>query len=190
MALAAPGTAAGMPAYDAAPAKVHLVREAGRAHVPEAVRVGAVPGARPPLVGLVEQVLTDVETALPVVAPSPVPPASPTPTPSPAAPPTPAAVGVLLRDTPVYSATLSRTTVPAGAVRLQLQNQGEDPHDLRVQRLDDDSSPGSFASTGPGETRTRTLTLASGEYRLYCTFRAPVVHETAGMRATLTVVSG
>ncbi len=173
-------------------------RRTRRAHLPQTVRTGKLPAARAPLGGLATAVpglLTPAVDAVtgallptgptigsPSTPPAPTPEATPTPVPVPA-------VGVLLRETPSYTATLSRTTVPAGQVRLQLQNAGEDPHDLRVERTDDGSTAGTFTSTDPGSSRTRTLTLATGSYRLYCSFTAPVVHAGAGMRATL-VVSG
>ncbi|PTL55603.1 hypothetical protein [Paraconexibacter algicola] len=174
-----------------------LKRVGGRGRAPFAVTRDPLPTARAPLTGLpaVVDAVTDQVTA--VLAPitgggaattSPSPTATPTPTPTPdPAPVSIPAVGVVLRDTPAYRATLSRPTVAAGRVRLQVQNAGEDPHDLVVLRDEDGSGAAIFPLTAPSTTRTSTVTLRSGTYTLFCTLTAPVVHRDAGMRATLVV---
>lgn len=172
-------------------------RSSRRAHLPQAVRTGTLAASRAPLLGGLATAVPDllspaVDAVTGTLVPSEPAAGVPGPTPEVTPAPTPVVVptlGVLLRDTPAYSATLSRTSVPAGQVRLQLQNSGEDPHDLRVERTDDGTTAGAFTSTAPGSSRTKTLTLATGSYTLYCSFAAPVVHADAGMRATL-VVSG
>lgn len=174
-----------------------LERVGGRGRAPVAVTRDPLPTARAPLTGLpaVVDALTDQVAA--VLAPitgggaattSPSPTATPTPTPTPdPAPVSIPAVGVVLRDTPAYRATLSRPTVAAGRVRLQVQNAGEDPHDLVVLRDEDGSGAAIFPLTAPSTTRTSTVTLRPGTYTLFCTLTAPVVHKDAGMRATLVV---
>jgi plastocyanin len=105
------------------------------------------------------------------------------------APPPPSlqAVGVTLDDRTGYSARLSRASVAAGSVVVQLHNQGEDDHNLRVVPTDHAGATVDFPLTGSGQNSTKTLKLTAGSYRLFCTLTTPVNHETAGMNATLTV---
>ncbi len=102
-------------------------------------------------------------------------------------PPSPQAVGVTLDDRTGYSARLSRASVAAGSVVVQLHNQGEDDHNLRVVPTDHAGATVDFPLTGSGQNSTKTLKLTAGSYRLFCTLTTPVNHETAGMNATLTV---
>lgn len=164
------------------PARARLRREGrGRRHVTPAVRRWATPG-RAPLTG---------------TAPAPQVPGTPTSAPSTTDPVTPiladvlaplsTAVGLRLDDLPSYLAVLSRLTAPAGTVRLQVRNDGEDPHDVLVERLGTGAEVAYLGVLAPGATTTRSLDLTAGDYRLLCTFAAPVDHSDAGMRATLTV---
>jgi hypothetical protein len=102
-------------------------------------------------------------------------------------PPVGQAVGVTVDDRTGYSARLSRASVAAGSVVVQLHNQGEDDHNLRVVPTDHAGSTVDFPLTGSGQNTTKTLTLTAGSYRLFCTLTTPVNHETAGMNATLRV---
>ncbi|HEX5927231.1 MAG TPA: plastocyanin/azurin family copper-binding protein [Baekduia sp.] len=102
-------------------------------------------------------------------------------------PPSGQAVGVTVDDRTGYTARLSRATVTAGSVVVQLHNQGEDDHNLRVVATDHAGATVDFPLTGSGKNTTKTLTLTAGSYRLFCTLTTPVNHETAGMNATLTV---
>jgi plastocyanin len=102
-------------------------------------------------------------------------------------PPSGQAVGVTVDDRTGYSARLSRASVTAGSVVVQLHNQGEDDHNLRVVATDHAGATVDFPLTGSGKNTTKTLTLTAGSYRLFCTLTTPVNHETAGMNATLTV---
>jgi plastocyanin len=103
------------------------------------------------------------------------------------APPSAQAVGVTVDDRTGYTARLSRVGVAAGSVVVQLQNLGEDDHNLRVVPTDHAGTTVDFPLTGSGENTTKTLALTAGSYRLFCTLTTPVNHETAGMAATLTV---
>ena len=123
----------------------------------------ATPGPQPPL-----------PAGLPPDAPAPT-----TAAPTATAPVT--RIGVVARE---FSLTLSRTSVSAGAVGVQLQNFGQDPHNLRVERVDGTSAPTDFATTEPGSLQSQTVTLAPGAYKLYCTLPG---HDAAGMHATLIV---
>lgn len=102
-------------------------------------------------------------------------------------PPSLQAVSVTLDDRTGYSARLSRASVTAGSVVVQLHNQGEDDHNLRVVPTDHAGAAVDFPLTGSGQNATKTLKLTAGSYRLFCTLTTPVNHESAGMNATLTV---
>jgi plastocyanin len=92
----------------------------------------------------------------------------------------PGAVSVSARE---FALTLSRPSVSAGHVRVQLINRGEDDHDLRVSRVGGTRS-WQYPVTGAGEAATRTLRLGPGRYRMICALEG---HEALGMRATLRV---
>jgi plastocyanin len=78
---------------------------------------------------------------------------------------------------------LSRRTIKAGDAIIELQNQGEDAHDLRLRRIG-----GTRVYTLPlaqsGQTVDREFRLLPGTYRLYC---GVANHRSLGMRATLVV---
>ena len=90
-------------------------------------------------------------------------------------------VQVLARE---FDFTLSRTAVAAGLVAVELNNRGEDPHDLRVERADDPSTSFSFPVTLSESVTTRKFELTPGTWKLYCTLEG---HEALGMSATLFV---
>jgi plastocyanin len=94
------------------------------------------------------------------------------------------AVGVGMRE---YRIALYRSRVPAGRVRLNLENLGEDPHDVRV--IGPGGSPAIRATSPevkPGARFTLSVTLRRrGLYRLVCTIAD---HEARGMVSRLRVV--
>jgi uncharacterized cupredoxin-like copper-binding protein len=61
---------------------------------------------------------------------------------------------------------------------------GEDPHDLRVERVDPPVAGFTFTLAKPGSVSSRRFELAPGEWRLYCTLDG---HAAAGMATTVTV---
>lgn len=78
---------------------------------------------------------------------------------------------------------LSRRRLPAGRLRLQMKNIGEDDHDLVI------TGPrgGVRARTGlvrPGRLADVRTRLAAGAYRVHCTIGD---HAARGMRGTLVV---
>jgi hypothetical protein len=126
-------------------------------------------------------------TCEPVASPPPPPPAG---CPAPAA-----SVGVVSRDSAGPTFTLSRDCVSAGAVEVQLQNLGEDPHDLRLRPVGPaspdpvysvpDEAPfelGAWSGTGPPPTDSAVVSLAAGDWYLWCDL---LLHEQQGMNATL-----
>lgn len=78
---------------------------------------------------------------------------------------------------------LSRATVRAGLVRIELVNFGEDEHNLRIRKVGETKAyliPGTLS----GERRVITLRLRPGTYKLTCTMAD---HAMRGMRAQLRV---
>jgi hypothetical protein len=112
-------------------------------------------------------------------------PASPGPQqpeqPAPGTTPLPSFVSVAARE---FSLTLSRPLVGAGSVRVELRNNGEDPHNLVVSPEGTHTALDTFSDTGPGLYERRTLTLAPGRYQLWCSLE---FHEGLGMSVTLRV---
>jgi hypothetical protein len=93
---------------------------------------------------------------------------------------TPARLGVSARE---YRLVLSRASVKAGRVVIQLQNDGEDPHDLRLRRVGG-SHTFRLALTQPGGRAELDVRLRPGRYRLWCSVAD---HAQLGMRALLRV---
>jgi plastocyanin len=84
-----------------------------------------------------------------------------------------------------FSYALSRRTVVAGPAIVELYNLGEDPHDLRMERL----GGGRLWKTPlvfPGKYYDLNATLVPGRYRLWCSIAN---HRQLGMTAVLTVVA-
>ena len=98
-------------------------------------------------------------------------------------PPPPARVQVVARE---YSYSLSRRTVKAGRVIVELVNRGEDTHDLDLRRVGG-TRTFHFPSVQPGQVVDRELKLVPGRYVLWC---AIADHQERGMRAVLRVVRG
>jgi hypothetical protein len=97
-----------------------------------------------------------------------------------AAQPSPARLGVSASE---FHLVLSRASVKAGRVIVQLQNEGEDVHDLRLRRVGGKRTY-RFPVTSPGGRSTVTLRLLPGRYRLWCSLAN---HAQLGMRAVLRV---
>jgi plastocyanin len=94
--------------------------------------------------------------------------------------PTVARLGVTARE---WSLVLSRATLSAGPARVQLQNLGEDAHNLRIEH----TGGGAVLAVPLAESGERSDgqgTLAAGSYKVYCALPG---HEAAGMRARLSV---
>jgi hypothetical protein len=94
--------------------------------------------------------------------------------------PTPARLGVSASE---FHLVLSRASVKAGVVEIELQNSGEDPHDLRVRRLGG-THTFSIPLTGPGKRRSISIRMRRGRYRLWCSVAD---HASLGMQAVLRV---
>jgi hypothetical protein len=117
-------------------------------------------------------------------APAPAPtPEVPVDVPAPPPPPSPAPerLGVVARE---WSLTLSRTSLNAGVASVELQNFGEDAHNLRIERLDASGPQLDLPLAESGERQKASGTLAAGTYKVYCTLPG---HDAQGMHARLTV---
>jgi plastocyanin len=113
------------------------------------------------------------------------------PAPQPAAPsqpePEPNVVGVTAEDEKPshFGYTLSRSNTHSGRVRVELNNQGEDPHNLNLQRQGSESEPVyQLANALPGQQQVASFELPPGTYRLWCSL---LEHDNEGMHATLVV---
>ena len=85
-----------------------------------------------------------------------------------------------------YSYTLSRPEVGAGEVIVELNNQGEDPHNLVLEHEGSADPTLEVPSTPSLSQESESFTLSPGTYRLYCSLYK---HEAKGMEATLLVKS-
>jgi hypothetical protein len=116
----------------------------------------------------------------PVTPPAPPPIVAP-PAVDPAPPPKKARLGVVARE---WSLVLSRSSLPAGTAIVELQNFGEDAHNLRIERADPTGAAANVPLAEASERKSSDVTLTPGAYRLYCTLAG---HEALGMRASLAV---
>ena len=115
------------------------------------------------------------ERLVDLLKPAPPPPA----TDPPPAPPSFVSVGAK-----EFSLTLSRPYVGRGSVRVELRNNGEDPHNLVVSPEGTHTPLVSFSTLDPGKYERRSVTLAPGRYQLWCSLEG---HEANGMNVTLRV---
>jgi plastocyanin len=86
-----------------------------------------------------------------------------------------------------YSYTLSRPEVQAGEVLVELNNQGEDPHNLVLEHEGSADPSLEIPATPSLSQESESFTLPPGTYRLYCSLYK---HEAKGMQATLIVSGG
>jgi hypothetical protein len=82
-----------------------------------------------------------------------------------------------------FNYRLSRVRIPAGSVRIELVNFGQDEHDLRLRRIGS-TKVYKLPSALPGQRQTLSARLVPGLYRLKCTLAD---HAARGMRAELRV---
>jgi len=82
----------------------------------------------------------------------------------------------------------SRTSLPAGAVSVQLWNRGEDAHDLRIRRWRGGRMVGAIDGavkvTLSGGLSQASWKLRPGRYMLYCSMPG---HYMKGMHTLITV---
>ena len=102
-----------------------------------------------------------------------------------AAPAQAAAPSRLLVEADEWGLAMSRQSVRAGSLTIQLVNRGEDGHDLRIRRVGGTGSRG-VGEVRPGGMAQFRLKVRRGTYRLWCSLPG---HRRAGMKATLGVRS-
>jgi plastocyanin len=85
-----------------------------------------------------------------------------------------------------FSFTLSRTKVHAGNAIIELANFGQDPHDLRADRIGHTGSSAAIDPVAGGQQGELFIKLKPGRYHLYCSLAD---HESRGMSAELVVKS-
>jgi hypothetical protein len=87
-----------------------------------------------------------------------------------------------------YTLSLSRPAVAAGPVIVQLADNGEDPHDLELVRVDRQGraagAPRAVPVAQPGTVAQWTGRLTRGRWKAFCSLPG---HERRGMRAFLRV---
>ena len=111
-------------------------------------------------------------------APSPAPPA-PEPTPE----PEPEANRLAVKSAEYYF-VLSRPSVQAGELTIELNNRGEDPHNLNLQLEGEEGEPLEIPETPSLARSVATFDLPAGQYRLWCSLPE---HEERGMYTSLQV---
>jgi hypothetical protein len=97
-----------------------------------------------------------------------------------AAPPPPARVQVTAQE---FRYTLSRPSIKAGSVIVELRNGGQDAHDLRMRRVGG-TRVYAWPNVQPGGVLDETFKLLPGTYALWC---GVANHRKLGMTATLLV---
>jgi len=121
--------------------------------------------------------------ATPAPTATPKPNATPTPTPTPA--PTPAPPGTYPARTNVdldeWFVRPSYRILAAGSIDFNVNNRGEDDHNLAVRA---GTRKYGELDLAPGDTGTLTVELGLGSYTLYCSLPD---HEEAGMRVDISV---
>jgi plastocyanin len=121
----------------------------------------------------------------PSPAPAPVTPVDPGPAPAPEPEPElepgPSRLSVKAAE---YSYTLSRPTLTAGEVTIELDNRGQDAHNLNLQKVGGEEAPLEIAETQSLQRSRGHFTLEPGVYRLWCSLPT---HDEEGMHATLVV---
>ena len=96
--------------------------------------------------------------------------------------PAPARLGVQAFE---FGFVLSRPSVPAGELVVELHNRGEDPHNLALQRRDGPLLV--LPETESLERSERRFSVQPGTYRLWCSLP---LHAESGMETTLLVAPG
>jgi plastocyanin len=126
----------------------------------------------------VRWVCVPLVAAPPVVAPAPLPPAPP-----PAPEPEPEANRLAVKADEYYY-VLSRPSVHAGEVTVELNNRGEDLHNLNIREEGSEGEAFEMPETASLQRNVASFDLPAGKYRLWCSLPE---HEANGMQTTLIV---
>ena len=81
-----------------------------------------------------------------------------------------------------FSITLDKDKLTAGTYDIKVVNKGHATHDLVVEK--DGKDIGQSDTVAPGKSTTLTVTLASGNYVLFCNIGN---HRAMGMETTVSV---
>jgi hypothetical protein len=100
-----------------------------------------------------------------------------------AAPATAAAPARLLVSAKEFQLTLSRASIKAGPAVVQLLNNGEDAHDLRLKRVGG-TRIYKIGTVAPGDVGELSAKLLPGTYKLWCSLAD---HAALGMRTKLVI---
>jgi plastocyanin len=95
--------------------------------------------------------------------------------------PTVARLGVKASE---FKFVLSRPSLEAGEAIVELDNQGEDPHNLNLQLANGQGPEFHVGEIGSQKRIQARFTLPPGTYKLWCSIPG---HEELGMKATLDV---
>jgi plastocyanin len=123
----------------------------------------------------------------PTPAPATTAPSEPAPTPAPTPEPEANALGVSAYDQGGYRYEPSRQSVRPGQLTLQLNNRGEDPHSMDMQKVGEGAPEGEIIEMGvtkAGAQVTKSVDVEPGTYRMWCTIGN---HAEEGMETTITV---
>jgi plastocyanin len=83
-----------------------------------------------------------------------------------------------------YNFTLSRPTIQAGPLVIELVNAGQDEHNLHIRPAAGGADVGAIPIVQPGHHTDMQFDLPPGSYTFYCAMPG---HEALGMKATFTV---
>jgi plastocyanin len=83
-----------------------------------------------------------------------------------------------------YTFAPSALTLKPGTYTITVTNVGEFPHDLHVAAEADGTDMGGSTVVAAGHSSSFTVTLKSGQYRMWCAVDA---HKSLGMQGTITV---
>jgi hypothetical protein len=107
---------------------------------------------------------------------------SPTPPTTPDPSPLGSFLGVTASDSDGFRLTLSRPTVAAGMVTIELRNDDSGPHDLVVRPEAGGAEVERLDPVAPGAVDRKDFALVEGRWYLFCSLDG---HEAAGMHATV-----
>jgi plastocyanin len=127
---------------------------------------------------------TCVPAAAAPAAPAPAPVQPPIAPPPPAPEPEEEVANRVAVKSAEFFYILSRPSVKAGALTVELNNQGQDAHNLNLRLEGDEGAPLEIPETGSLQRKTAKFDLSSGKYRLWCSLPE---HEEKGMHTTLIV---
>ena len=78
-----------------------------------------------------------------------------------------------------YKYDKTEYTVKAGQIKIAYSNKGALSHDLNIEGI-----PAAKIVLGPGQSKTKTVSVPAGTYKLYCDLSG---HEALGMKSVLVV---